>query len=58
MDFILQLVQQFIVEQDTLLENLQISREPFFYALFQISFPENLWAQIPDHRSYRLWLLK
>lgn len=42
MDFILQLVQQLIVEQDTLLENLQISREPFFYALFQISFPENL----------------
>lgn len=42
MDFILQLIQWFIVEQDILVENLQISREPFLYALFQKSFPKNL----------------
>lgn len=48
MDFFLQLVQQFIAEQDTLVENLQISRESFFHALFPRSFSENLWAQSPD----------
>lgn len=42
MDFFLQLVQQFIAEQDTLVENLQISRESFFHALFPRSFSENL----------------
>lgn len=42
MDFILQLVQQFIAEQGTLVEKFNISREPFLHALFQRNFSENL----------------